>query len=61
MDVARYEIVGNFISHGKYIFIVKFEHGTHIMPEEEWKWIFGQLRPERWENSKRVRKNKKLA
>lgn len=61
MDDTRFEIVGNFISHGKYMFIVKFAHGTHIMPKEEWKWVFGQLRPERWIDGKKVRKNRKLA
>lgn len=52
MDNNRFEIVGNFISHGKYMFIVKFEHGTHVMSKEDWKWVFGQLKPERWENGK---------
>lgn len=55
MGNGRYEIVGTYISHEKYMFIVKLEQGTHVMPEEDWKWIFGQLRPERWKDSVRVK------
>ena len=50
-----------FVSYGKHMVIVKLKHGIHIMPEEEWKWVFGQLNPERWENGVRVRKNRKIA
>ena len=61
MDNGRYEIVGRFVSYGKCIVTVKLEHGTHVMPEEDWKWIFGQLRSERWGSNKRVGKNEMVS
>lgn len=61
MGRERYSIIGDFVFHGKRMVIVKLEHGTHVMPEEEWKWVFGQARPERWKNGVRVKRNRKLA
>lgn len=61
MDSKRYEIGGRFISYGKRMIIIKLDHSTHVMPEDEWKWVFGQLRPERWKNGARVKRNRKSA
>lgn len=61
MDRGRYSIIRDFVSHGKRMVIVKLEHGTHVMTEDEWKWVFGQSRPERWRNGVRVKRNRKSA
>lgn len=58
-DMSK-EIIAGFICCGEYMVIVKLKHGTHVMPYNEWKKVYGQLHPERWENGKRVN-NKKLA
>lgn len=61
MDNKRYEIVGKFISHGRRIVIAKLEHGTHVMPEEEWKWVLGKIRPKRRKSGLGVRRSRKSA
>lgn len=52
------EIIASFICCEKYMVVVKLERGTHVMPYEEWKWVYGQLHPELWENGKKVRSRK---
>lgn len=54
------EIIASFIRCEKYMVVVKLENGTHVIPYEGWKWVYGQLHPELWKNSKRI-KNERLA
>lgn len=58
MNIGRYKIIKEFDCCGKHMVIIKLEHGTHVMTEDEWRWTFGQSRPERWENGVRVNKNR---
>lgn len=57
MDI---EVIASFICFGKYMVVVKLEHGTHVMSHDEWKRVYGKLHPELWKNGKRV-KSRKLA
>ena len=54
------DIIASFSCYGKYMVVAKLEHGTHVIPYEEWKRIYGQLHPELWKNGKRI-KNERLA
>lgn len=54
------DIIASFVCCEKYMVVVKLEHGTHVMPYEEWKWAYGQLHLELWKNDKRI-KNERLA
>ena len=46
------EIIASFICCEKYMVVVKLENGTHVIPYEEWKWVYGQLHPELWKTVK---------
>lgn len=52
------EIIASFICCEKYMVVVKLERGMHVMPYEDWKWVYGKLHPELWENGKKVRSRK---
>jgi len=52
------EIIASFTCCEKYMVVVKLERGTHVMPYEDWKWVYGKLNPELWENGKKVRSRK---
>lgn len=55
------EVIRNFICSGKHMIVVKLEHGVRVMPDDEWKTVYGKLHPERWENGKRVGNSQKTA
>ena len=52
------DIIASFVCCEKYMVVVKLEHGTHVMPYEEWKWAYGQLHLELWKNDKRIKNEK---
>lgn len=47
------EIVYNIVCNGEDCVAVKMKNAVHFMTLKEWKWVYGQLHPERWERSKR--------
>lgn len=56
-----YEVVGEFVCCGKAMIIVKINSNVHVMSNKEWRWVFGQLMPERWKDGVRIKEDKKLA
>ena len=48
----REEVIGDFVCGGNHMVIVRLEHGVHVMAYDEWKFIYGRLHHERWENLK---------
>lgn len=57
----EFKVIKEFECHGKRMFVVKGINSCHVMPWDEWKNVYGQLHPERWENGKRVSKNRKVS
>lgn len=55
------EIIASFICCEKYMVVVKLERGTHVMPYEDWKWVYGKLHPELWMKDKKVKRNRKIS
>lgn len=49
MSNNRYEILGMFECREKQMVIVKIKKVVHVMPYDEWKWVYGKLHPERWD------------
>lgn len=54
------EIIGEFITNGKYMVVVMFNGNAHVMEMDEWKVIWGRNHPERW-NRRKNRNYKKGA
>lgn len=52
--MEKYEIISEFICAGRYMLVIKFENATLIMTEEDWKWTYGQLHPNKREKNKNV-------
>ena len=44
-------IVGKFAINGTDYIVVKMESATHVMPEMDWKKVYGKLHPEKWNKS----------
>lgn len=55
------EIIASFICCEKHMVVVKLEHGTHVIPYEDWKWVYGQLHPELWMKGKKMEKSRKIS
>lgn len=41
-------VTGKFTINGIDWVTVRLENGIHVMPETDWKKIYGKLHPERW-------------
>ena len=52
------EVIGDFISGNKKMIIVRLEHGTHVMPYEEWKSVYGRLHPDRWNYGRKRKRHR---
>ena len=42
------EIIGDFITNGKYMVVVMLNGNAHVMEKEEWMSIWGRNHPEKW-------------
>lgn len=55
---SKYKVVGKFLSLSKIsgemikMVVVKDDRGACVMPEEEWKWVYGRQNQERWKKNK---------
>lgn len=47
------KIVAYFTCCGKYMVIVKLEHGTHVMDLREWEWMNKKQHSKHWNKNKR--------
>lgn len=52
----EYTAVGEFISHGKSgeevkMVVVRDSRGACVMPEKDWKWVYGQLHLNKWKKN----------
>ena len=47
MDM-EYEIVREFDTNGKHMYVILVAGNAHVVDEHELKWIFGCWHPERW-------------
>ena len=56
----EYKVVGKFLSPSKItgemvrMVIVQDEHGACVMPEDEWKWVYGRQHMSRWKKNKNI-------
>lgn len=41
-------VVGKFAINGMDYVVVKMESAVHVMPEMDWKKVYGKLHPEKW-------------
>lgn len=50
----EYKVVGKFLSPSKVtgemvkMVVVRDDRGVCIMPEDEWKWVYGRQHMSRW-------------
>ena len=53
----EYKVVGKFLSPSKItgemvrMVIVQDERGACVMPEDEWKWVYGRQHRDRWKRN----------
>lgn len=52
----EYKVVGEFVSHGKSgeeakMVVMRDSRGACTMPEDEWKWVYGQLHQNKWKKN----------
>ena len=51
----EYRVVRTFLSPSKVVgekvkmVVVRDDHGAYIMEENDWRWMYGQNHPEKWE------------
>lgn len=56
----EYKVVGKFLSPSKItgemvrMVIVQDERGACVMPEDEWKWVYGRQHMSRWKKNKNI-------
>lgn len=55
------EVIGDFITNGKYMVVVLINGNAHVMEKEEWMSIWGRNHMDRWLNPRKNknRRNKK--
>lgn len=51
----EYAVVGEFVTYGKSgkevkMVVVRDSRGACVMPEKDWKWVYGQLHGDKWKN-----------
>ena len=50
----EYKVIGKFLSPSKIagemvnMVIIKDNRGACVLPEDEWKWVYGRQHRERW-------------
>ena len=59
MDM-EYKIVREFDTNGKHMVTVIIDGNAHVMEDKDFRWVFGQSHPERW-NKRQNKKYKKGA
>ena len=53
----EYKVVGKFLSPSKVagemvkMVVVRDDRGACAMPEDEWKWVYGQLHQNKWKKN----------
>ena len=51
---SKYKVVGKFLSPSKTpnkmikMVVVQDDRGACVIPEDEWKWVYGRQNQERW-------------
>ena len=56
----EYKVVGKFLSLSKItgemvrMIVVQDDRGACVMPEDEWKWVYGRQHRDRWEKKSEV-------
>ena len=56
----EYKVVGKFLSPSKItgemvrMVIVQDERGACVMPEDEWRWVYGRQHMSRWKKNKNI-------
>ena len=56
----EYKVIGKFLSPSKIagemvnMVIIKDNRGACILPEDEWKWVYGRQHGERWDKKSDV-------
>lgn len=55
--VNEYQVVGKFLSPSKAsgemakMVVVRDDRGACVMPEDEWKWVYGRQHREKWKKN----------
>lgn len=52
MSNQEYVLINRFKCAGKLMVTIRLGNVVHVMPEAEWKWIYGISHPEKWRNKK---------
>lgn len=47
MDL-KYEVINEFYSYGKHLYVVMVNGAAHVMDEKDIKKMYGSWHPERW-------------
>lgn len=57
---TEYKIVGKFLSPSKIsgemakMVVIQDDRGACVMPEDEWKWVYGRQHMSKWEKNKNI-------